>query len=180
MNARHLVNSISLSRIPLALIFVITFKPSETLIVISFGLVIIYFVTDIFDGFLARKLNVTSMSGRQWDSLGDKSFYIAVIISFLDNGILNPLISWGLIVREVALYILRLLYIEKLPQLEDIRPYTNWHGYFMYLLIALGFVHMYGKIQGAHFELYTYIQIAALCSLLFGIGSIFKFLSLKN
>ncbi len=178
MMARTLVNLISLSRIPIALAFVATFKPHETLYYLSTLLCLAAFITDIADGYLARKLKVASVHGRQWDSLGDKAFYVAIIVSFLDNGLLSPLLGWGLLVREIALYITRVLYIEKLSKLEMIRPYTNWHGYFMYLTIILGFISMYGTIYSTDLNIIVYIQICAMFSLAFGVASIAKFLSL--
>ena len=178
MKARTLVNIISLSRLPIALAFVVTFKPIETLYYLSALLCLAAIITDIADGYLARKLKVASVHGRQWDSLGDKAFYIAIIISFVDNGLLSPLIGWGLLVREIALYITRVLYIEKMPKLEMIRPYTNWHGYFMYMTIILGFISMYGTIYSTGLNVFIFIQICAMISLTFGVASIAKFLSL--
>lgn len=179
MNARLFVNTISMSRILLGLCFLIAFKPIESLWFLSLLLCALFFLTDIADGFFARKLKVASIQGRQWDSLGDKSFYMAVLIAFVESNLLITFIAWGLIVREIALYILRVLYIEKLPQLEEIRFYTNWHGYFMYILIALGLWQMHITINNINQNLFIWIQLSALLSLIFGIGSIMKFISLK-
>ena len=53
------------------------------------------------------------------------SFYAAIIVAFNAHGFLEPLVIWGLIVREVALYITRILHVDKLPEIERIRPSTN-------------------------------------------------------
>ena len=179
MNKRTLVNTISLLRIPLSLLFIIFFQPEKGLFIISSSLVVVIFITDILDGFLARKYNINSVMGRHWDSLGDKSFYIAVIISFNAHGILTPIISWGLLVREVALYITRILFYDKIDKVEQIRPYTNWHGYFMYVTIFLGLLTMYLSINKEGYDLYLYIQLSAFFALTFGVSSIFKYLSLE-
>src|SRR5436305_7517720 len=124
---RIVVNSFSLSRIGLALLFVICFQKNAALLYVSIGLCVVALVTDVLDGYLARRWQVASIHGRLWDSLGDKSFYAAIIIAFNGEGFLSSLVSWALIAREVALYITRVLYVEKLPNLEQIRPWTNWH-----------------------------------------------------
>ena len=86
--------------------------------------------------------------------------------------------SWGLIAREISLYITRVLFIEKLPKLEQIRPWTNWHGYFMYAVIVLGLLQMYGETHGLTLSLYLYMQVAAYSAFVFGVASIVAFLKL--
>lgn len=135
--------------------------------------------TDVLDGYFARRLQVASIHGRLWDSLGDKSFYVAIIIAFNTQGFLGPLVSWALIVREVALYITRILFIEKLPKIEQIRPWTNWHGYFMYLIIVFGLLRMYADIHGLSFQVHPYMQVSAYAALVFGIASIVHYLKLQ-
>ena len=178
MTPRALVNCISLSRVLLALAFVFCFKPHPDLFVASAMICVAALMTDIVDGRLARHWGVDSVLGRQWDSLGDKSFYIAVIVALLDNGLLSSVIAWGLITREIALYILRVLYFEKLPKLEEIRPYTNWHGYFMYGTIGLGFAALHGQIYLVGPDYNALINISAGLSLLFGLLSIKRFMEL--
>lgn len=177
---RALVNAISLSRIPIALLFVLFFGPERRFYFISVALCAAALATGILDGFLARRLGVASTNARHWDSLGDKAFYVAVIVAFLTNGLLGPVLSWALLLREVALYITRILFIENIGQIERIRPCTNWHGYFMYGTIVLGMAEMYGRIYGASIELYAYIQMTAIIALAFGVASIFAFIRLSR
>ena len=179
MSPRTVVNSLSLSRIGLALLFVICFQRVAGLLYVSVALWLLALMTDILDGYIARRLKVDSIRGRLWDSLGDKSFYVAVIIAFNAQGFLAPLISWALIVRELTLYITRILFIEKLPKIEQIRPSTNWHGYFMYLTIVLGLSRMYADIHGLAFPVHPYMQASAYGALAFGIASIIHFLKLR-
>jgi phosphatidylglycerophosphate synthase len=175
--ARTLVNILSLSRIPLALAFVISFQ--NRLFFLSVALIVIAFVTDILDGRVARQLNVASIRGRLWDSLGDKALYTAVIIAFNSQGILSPILGWGLLYREVALYITRVLFIDNLPKIEQIRPLTNWHGYFMYILILLGLSSLYVDLRDIPLDLFYATQAAAVFALVFGIASIIRFQRLK-
>lgn len=176
---RSIVNSLSLSRIGLALLFVICFQRRAELLYVSVALCLVALATDVLDGYVARRLKVASIHGRLWDSLGDKSFYAAIIIAFNSQGFLGELVSWALIVREVALYITRVLFIEKLPKIEEIRPWTNWHGYFMYLTIILGLSRMYAETHSLSFPVHPYMQVSAYAALAFGVASIVHFLKLR-
>jgi phosphatidylglycerophosphate synthase len=175
---RSIVNSFSLSRIGLAFVFVICFQRELLLFYVSISVCLAALITDILDGYLARRLGVASINGRLWDSLGDKAFYVAIIIAYNAKGYLSPLLSWALLTREITLYITRVLYIEKLPKIERIRPWTNWHGYLMYATIVLGLFRMYFEIHGLQFPIHPYMQAAAFAALIFGAGSIVSFLRL--
>jgi|ERR1700682_292557 len=176
---RSFVNSLSLSRIGIALLFVLCFQRNATLFYISLALCVIALATDVLDGYFARKLQIASVRGRHWDSLGDKAFYIATIIAFNGQGFLGPLVSWALIVREVALYITRILFIEKLSKIDRIWPLTKCHGYLMYLTIVLGLFRMYAELNGLSVTIYPYMQVSAYAALAFGVGSMVQFLKLR-
>jgi phosphatidylglycerophosphate synthase len=178
VNPRTLVNSISLSRVAIALVFVLSFQRNISLLYLSIILCGVAWITDLLDGYLARKLQVASIQGRHWDSLGDKAFYVAIIVAFNSQGFLGPLLSWGLLVREVALYITRILFIEKLSKINLIWPLTKWHGYFMYVTLVLGLFRMYAEVKGLPFIISPYMQISASVALLCGLGSMIHFLSL--
>lgn len=178
-SARTFVNSLSLSRIVLGLLFIVCFQRTAGLLYVSVALCVVALATDILDGYFARRFQVASIHGRLWDSLGDKSFYAAIIVAFNTQGFLGPLVSWALIVREVALYITRTLYIENLPKIEQIRPSTNWHGYFMYLTIVLGLSRMYADIHGLFFPFHPFMQLSACAALACGVVSIFHFVKLR-
>jgi phosphatidylglycerophosphate synthase len=180
MRPRHLVNAISLSRILLALAFVLLFQENATLLPIAGVIVVAVLFTDLIDGFLARRLGVATVHGRLWDSLGDKTFYTAVIVAFSTQRLLSPVLAWGLIAREVASYVTRIVYAEKLPMIERIRPFTNWHGYFMYATIVLGFWDMYNTIHSVPSHVYLVTQTTATLSLVCGVASVVHWLRLDS
>ena len=161
------------------MLFVICFQRDPILLGAAIGACALALLTDVLDGFLARHLGVASIHGRMWDSLGDKAFYVAIIVSFNAQGFLGVLVSWALLVREVALYITRVMFIEKLPLIERIRPWTNWHGYFMYATIVMGLWRMYSITHGQPSPLHAYMQLSAYAALAFGIASIIHFLRLR-
>jgi phosphatidylglycerophosphate synthase len=163
----------------MALLFVSCFQRKAGPFYVSVAACAVALATDVLDGYFARRLQVASIHGRLWDSLGDKAFYAGIIIAFNAHGFLGPLVSWALIVREVALYITRILFVEKLPKIEQIRPWTNWHGYFMYLTIVLGLSQMYADINGLSFPIHLYMQVSAYAALACGVASIIHFLKLR-
>jgi phosphatidylglycerophosphate synthase len=163
----------------MALLFVFCFQRKAGLFYVSVAACVVALATDVLDGYFARRLQLASIHGRLWDSLGDKAFYAAIIIAFNAHGFLGQLVSWALIVREVALYITRILFIEKLPKIEQIRPWTNWHGYFMYLTIVLGLSRMSADIHGLSFPIHSYMQVSAYAALACGVASIIHFLKLR-
>jgi phosphatidylglycerophosphate synthase len=179
---RTIVNSLSLSRIALACGFVICFQPRMGLLYASAALWGVSLTTDLLDGYLARRWRVDTILGRLWDSMGDKSFYAAMIVAFNTQGFLGPLISWALIAREVALYVTRILYSDKLPNIEDVRPWTDSHGYFMHLTLVLGLVRMYTELRGLTVPLpiHPLMQVSAFIALVLGVASIFLFLNLES
>ncbi len=179
VQSRRVVNAVSLSRIGFAFTFVLCFQPSLLLFRVALAMCVLALASDVGDGYLARRLHVASVQGRLWDSLGDKAFYVAVIVAFNAHGFLSPLVSWALIVREIALYITRILFIDKLTMIERIRPLTNWHGYSMYLTIGLGLFRMSAEINGRPIDLDSWMQGSAYVALVCGVASVFHFLKLK-
>jgi CDP-diacylglycerol--glycerol-3-phosphate 3-phosphatidyltransferase len=178
-SSRSIVNSLSLSRIALALFFVLCFQRKAGLLYASGAVWVLALTTDLLDGYLARRWHVASPYGRFWDSMGDKSFYAAMVIAFNAQGFLSPVLSWALIAREVALYVTRIIFSEKLPNIEKIRPWTNWHGYLMHTTLILGLIRMYTEIHGLSVPLDLFMQLTALAALVFGVISIFSFLKLE-
>src|ERR1043165_4552239 len=94
---REVVNALSLSRIVLGLLFVLSFQRNATLFRVSILICLVALATDVLDGRLARLWHVASPRGRLFDSLGDKAFYVAVIIAFNEQGLLGPLFSCVLV-----------------------------------------------------------------------------------
>lgn len=55
----------------------------------GFGIFVLAAVTDFLDGYLARKLKVTSSFGRFLDPIADKLIVVAAILVLLDAGMIN-------------------------------------------------------------------------------------------
>ena len=76
------VQALTLGRIPLILIFlIVTLSATNTRenalwFIVAFGAMVLSALTDLFDGYFARRFNVTSRLGAYADPLTDKIFYI--------------------------------------------------------------------------------------------------------
>jgi CDP-diacylglycerol--glycerol-3-phosphate 3-phosphatidyltransferase len=97
-------NLLSLSRIPLSFIFALT--PSLSLRITTLFLAAL---TDVLDGFIARRKNVTSKLGAILDPICDKFFvFMAIFIFFLEKK-LNVLEISALLSRDLALIVFAFL-----------------------------------------------------------------------
>lgn len=99
-------NILSFSRIPLSFLL---FSENESIRLLSVALAIL---TDVADGFLARKFNVSSHFGTLLDPIADKIFFSMGIISFLMRGELSIFFAGLMFARDfaLALFFLRLYF----------------------------------------------------------------------
>lgn len=99
------------SRILIALLVVllVVLKPANHASIIAV-IIIIGLLTDIFDGIIARKLNVSSEKLRIWDSNVDQFFWLAIIASifYLRFSAIKPLfVTIGILVfLELLAYLI--------------------------------------------------------------------------
>ena len=83
------------SRILIGLaIMLLAYSTPQNYRIIIATLMVVGLLTDIFDGIIARKLNVSSEKLRIWDSNVDQFFWIAIISSifYLEFEVVKPLI----------------------------------------------------------------------------------------
>lgn len=103
-----LPNALSLSRVPLALAFVLTFNTTHLgSYFASVAIAIAAWVSDVLDGSLAKHWAVQTQAGRFLDGLGDKAFYLALLLVMLRTNDATLLLVWLLAAREIFLYALR-------------------------------------------------------------------------
>lgn len=133
-------NLLSLSRIPLAVISLALYSRLDyALYLASICFLLVALITDFLDGYLARRLGVSSEIGYILDGIGDRAIYIALILVILAQHRLSPLIAWLLILREVSVYAIRLFSREWLSLSRGIRFLSRLHagGFRIWLLTYL-------------------------------------------
>lgn len=64
-------------------------------------------LTDMLDGYLARKLNQVSSFGKLWDPIADKLLVLAALLVLMDWGKIGIIITLVLIAREFLISALR-------------------------------------------------------------------------
>lgn len=121
MNAAYIPNIITALRIvgTFGLIFTKTFSPVFYIVYFFTG------ITDFFDGFLARRLKVTSEFGAKLDSIADMFFDITMIIKILPALLLVlPVFIWylvgAIVLMRVASYIVSAIKFHKMASLHTI------------------------------------------------------------
>lgn len=179
MQPQLVANSITFIRIPLALLLVLCFQPRPILLGIAFVALLAAYVSDLADGFVARKLSTESLDGQLWDSLADKAIYIGAVVAMNYNGILHPVIAWLLILRDVGMYVTRIVYVNRLHQLGDLKHYSYGHCLLIYLTILAGFLEMWRLIVTGSFGSLLVVNALALSTFAVGATGSIKFILRK-
>ena len=126
--------------IPLVVGVYYTSLPTETQNVVGTTLFIVFALTDWADGWLARRLNMTSSFGAFLDPVADKFLVTAALLVLVHLGRLHSIVALVIIGREIAISALR----EWMAQIGAARSVA---------------VHMLGKLK-------TVVQMVAIPFLL--------------
>lgn len=111
-NSIYLIpNLITYARL-LSIPFIIIFYLSEIYILqlLAFIIFILASISDFLDGYLARKLNQTSILGKILDPIADKLLVILVFMMFINSDLLNIFTSIGILIitaREIIVMTMR-------------------------------------------------------------------------
>jgi len=104
-----LPNHLSIARIILTPVFLVLFLSENPLwMQISLGVYFIAALTDWYDGWLARKFNYITQSGKFLDPLADKILTAAAFFAFAYLDILESWMVWIVVIRDFLITGLRL------------------------------------------------------------------------
>ena len=93
-----------------ALLLLVIYRPdSDFRSALAVGLVLFLLATDVLDGWLARRLGVTSEFGYLLDGLGDRAVHVSAYLLLVMSGTLSIFVAWVLIFREICQYAVRLI-----------------------------------------------------------------------
>jgi CDP-diacylglycerol---glycerol-3-phosphate 3-phosphatidyltransferase len=133
----YFVLGVTLARVPLIFIFLVVsifcgHPPSELQFIFAITAMILSAVTDLVDGYLARRFAVTSQLGSYADPLTDKIFYLTTFptLVYLANRIGEHGHARALLVLTI-LFLLRdqwVSFLRSLGALHDLSAKANWSG----------------------------------------------------
>jgi CDP-diacylglycerol---glycerol-3-phosphate 3-phosphatidyltransferase len=133
----HFVLGLTLVRVPLIFLFLVVSifcgHPLPKLgFIVAFSAMILSAITDLFDGYLARRFGVTSRLGSYADPLTDKVFYLTTFptLVYLANRIGEHGHARALLVLTI-LFLLRdqwVSFLRSLGALYDLSAKANWSG----------------------------------------------------
>lgn len=125
---RALPNMLSASRIVLAGVFVIADGSAARL-----GIVAAAGITDVLDGFLARRVGATSRWGALVDPISDRFFALTAVATLLLEGLLTVPQYFALIARDLATAV-GFLVAKAMPSLRPADFKARWTGKVVTLL----------------------------------------------
>ena len=105
-------NIITAIRLLLALIFLYLFTQRD-LVVISSIIFAIAAISDFLDGWIARKLEISSKFGEQFDPLADKVLTLSAFFAFAIEDIIPFWCVVIIAIRDVANTIIRFVFLSK-------------------------------------------------------------------
>ena len=172
---RQLPNLLSISRVPSSALFLLIFSTSEVLhFWMAVTIAMVAQLTDVADGYFARKWGLVSETGYFLDGLGDKCFTISFCLVIPREHPEVALLMWALITRELLLYGLRAIDPLKAENIARFRIFSLWQAasirvlFGVFLLLSALKVHGHDESGVALVALY----MSAVSAIIFGWASI--------
>ncbi|HEU5228113.1 MAG TPA: CDP-diacylglycerol--glycerol-3-phosphate 3-phosphatidyltransferase [Ktedonobacteraceae bacterium] len=144
---RNLPNLLSLSRLlATVIVFVLVLVDQPWAFLVATLLFFLASVTDFFDGYLARRYQVTSSLGVFLDLTADKVFVSAILIALVQIGLVPAWIVFVIVTREFLVTGLRSMAAAK----GKVIPAGSWGKQKTFItLVAMGAL-LLAKGLGAH------------------------------
>lgn len=134
-------NLITLFRILLLPFFVYFFFSKDHSLYLALFILVLCGLTDLLDGFIARRFNMVSQLGQVLDPLADKLAILTIFISFLIQGFIPFWMGVIILVREgIVLLFAAVLFLSKtrLPTPVQTGKYAIT---FLYIAVVLSIFH---------------------------------------
>lgn len=141
-------------------------------LMIAFGLFIFASVTDLLDGSIARKYNMTSDIGKVLDPFADKLLQISAIVSLTIIGNIHYAFPVILVSKELYMIIAAGLLVKLVP--SDVNIEANVWGKLAALFNAIGlilsFFHNYEGAKNLYYIDWTFLGIGCLLAIVAAIN----------
>lgn len=140
----NLPNKLTLFRVLLIPVFLLFLNLNSKIGVLG-ALVtfIVASVTDQLDGYIARKHNLITDFGKFMDPLADKLLVSAAFISFIDLGLVEPILVIVIISREFIITGIRLVLASKSGEVVAANMYGKFKTVFQILAIIFLLIELY-------------------------------------
>ncbi|MBO4293242.1 MAG: CDP-alcohol phosphatidyltransferase family protein [Clostridia bacterium] len=163
---KHVPNILTITRF-LLIPFIVYFIFTEQFI-LAFVFFTISGITDVADGFIARKFNLVSNFGKLMDPLADKLTQISTLASL---ALVNIIPLWILIVVLVKEFIM--IVGASFLYGKDVVVYSKWYGklatVLFYVAIVLSLIFRQFNVEGFWKNLDLLFYVLALISTLFAL-----------
>ncbi len=157
----YIPNALTYFRFIAAALFFYTFL--NDLFLISLLLIVLAGITDILDGYIARKIGATSNKGAYLDVISDFALIITCFLAFVIKGWYNPLIL-------ILIIIMFILFIGtsglKKPVYDPVGKYL---GAYLMVMIFISLLFQEQLIRETLFVLLILIWIVSIISRLYSI-----------
>lgn len=165
---QHIVNAITYSRI-IGIPFLFLIRENSILLFIIASLM---FITDFFDGFLARKWNVTSTRGAILDLIADKFLVIVLLVYGVIFYEVNIILCILIVFREIYSMVIRFNTMKKGNDLISASLVGKTKTAFQFLGLALMMLLPDYEILNTH--LYNIIFVIVVVLSYYSFASYFK------
>ena len=131
------VTALTVVRFPLVLAFfagavVYTIRHSVPLFVVTFSLLVTSAVTDLFDGYFARKFSVQTALGAHMDPLMDKFFYLSTLPLLVFVALQNDHTYHSIFLLVITIMFLArdqwVTFLRSIGSMYDVSGSAHWSG----------------------------------------------------
>ena len=127
MKLKYIPNILSVIRIIMTPVFIyLFFNYYEEQIYLSLCVFLLAGVTDVIDGFLARRFNWTTDLGKFLDPLADKLMQCSVLVCFMIKGFIPWWITAMFVIKELFMICGAIIVLKKIK----VTVKSNWYGKF--------------------------------------------------
>lgn len=131
------VTALTVARFPLVLAFfagavVYTMRPSTSLFLLTFTMLVTSAVTDLFDGYFARRFSVQTALGVHMDPLMDKFFYLSTLPLLVFVALQNGHTNHGVFLLVLTILFLSrdqwVTFLRSIGSMYDVSGSAHWSG----------------------------------------------------
>ena len=158
-------NVLSIIRIILSVVFcIIYFRPG--MLIAALAVIVLSGITDLLDGYIARKYNQISELGKILDPISDKLFQVSTVICFVVSGAVPYWAVIVVVIKELVMLIGALVYYNH----SEVVIAAKWYGklastlFFISFLVVFFFQIMENSLDLSPFA-HTVINISFLVTL---------------